>query len=131
MEPVKFEAAPEAKPDVRPQAPKKVELEPRVAMEKGPLFLTPAEISLQEKSPQAPAESVAADAPTAMPEQKTTETEARNFPRTLVKGPAQVQASAQKPQGIKSTGDEENKPVLDQLRKDMESIGKALNPFSW
>ncbi len=137
FEPSKFEAAPP--PSEMSEAPKKepaknVELEPKMAVGKGPLFLAPADI---------PAQGKAASSETAVnPEKKPESSEKqpvpgeRDFPRQLVKGPTQPQPptpvakTAERKQPV--PGDEdEAKGVFDQLKGDVESVQKLLNPFQW
>jgi hypothetical protein len=141
VEPVKFESslppAPgqENKPSVpRQEQVTKVELAPKVAVEKGPLFLSPSEAQIQVKpnaSPE-PTNQEKVDSPS----DKATEPEVREIPRVLVKGPSQPQtvAAAAKPTEQKKPllpDDEENKGVIDYLKQDVENIGKVLNPFRW
>ena len=136
VEPAKFEKPPtaeELKAAAAAQKPqtKSVELEPKLALEKGPLFLSPTEVPHQDKSP--------AGQETKKPDSKTDSVESVKEPpnRVLVKGPVQPQATATiaaKPaEGSKpgSTLDDEPKGVFDQIRQDMENVGKALNPFRW
>lgn len=136
LEPAKFEPAPQIKPDTsRQAAPKTVELEPKLPQEKGPLFLAPGVIPAQEKATLAqtptPDEKKAAAA-----ELKPVEPASREFARSLVKGPTlapAAQVANQKPAAAKSpaSGGEESKGAFDQLKQDIDSIGKALNPFRW
>lgn len=134
LEPAKFEPAPQVKPDApRQEAPQRVELEPKLPSEKGPLFLAPGAIPAQEKATLAqipiPDEKKAAAA-----ELKPVEPASREFTRSLVKGPtltAAAQVANQKPAAAKSpaASGEESKGAFDQLKQDIDSIGKALNPF--
>jgi len=133
MEPAKFEV-PATTPANQPAAPKKeppkkVEIEPKLVLEKGPLFLNPAE-----------AQSITGAAAAPVDQQKTPESAekqpaTRDLSKALVKGPTQPQATpAAKPQEEKKPvpgQDPENKGVFDQLRQDMDSVGKILNPFRW
>ncbi len=135
LEPSKFESPPT--PD-QSQAPrqepaKKVELEPKLAVDKGPLFLAPAEIPAQGKAP--PTTAAAAN-----PEKKTEASEKQlaaggrdEFPRTLVKGPMQAQPAVKTAEQKRSSPGEEDeaKGPLDQLKSDMDNVSKALNPFRW
>jgi outer membrane protein assembly factor BamD len=124
----KFEQAPTAAETTAAAAattqPKKVEIEPKIALEKGPLYLAPAEVPAQEKS---------AASAVANPSDDVDRTEAPS--RVLVKGPVQPQAGApQKTAETKkpaSVQEDESKGVFDQLRQDIESAGKVLNPFRW
>ena len=134
FEPAKLQAPPTAEQlqaTPRQEPAKKVELEPKVAVEKGPLFLAPAEIPGQGRAPST-------EAP-ANPEKKTESADKLQapaegeFPRTLVKGPTQPQSAAkateQKPPSAGQQ--EETKGPFDQLRSDMDNVSKALNPFRW
>jgi outer membrane protein assembly factor BamD len=130
FEPSKLEAPPTPG---QPQQPppqeqvKKVELQPKVAVEKGPLFLSPTEIPTQGKTPSVEA------APNSEKKPEAEKQPASGFPRTLVKGPAQSQPVA-KTAGQKqpsSEQEEDFKGALEKLKNDMDSVGKALNPFSW
>jgi outer membrane protein assembly factor BamD len=114
----------------KPQ-PKSVELEPKLALEKGPLYLSPAEGARQQSrgSGQEPLKSNEV-----MPEATDRANEIPN--RILVKGPVQAQPSAaagsQAESRIPGTApDDEPKSAFDQFRQDLDSIGKALNPFRW
>jgi outer membrane protein assembly factor BamD len=131
VEPAKFEAPPTAN-QAQQEPVRKVELEPKMAVEKGPLFLAPAQIPAQAKAPSTSA--------TANPEKKADPSETqqalgnREFPRTLVKGPTQPQPVARtvEPKRPSPPGlDDEPKNVIDQLKDDVENVGKVLNPFRW
>jgi hypothetical protein len=134
VEPSQFELPTDAA-DAKGTAPKKetnkkIELEPKVAVEKGPLFLGPADLQLSEPPPtnQEPVrqDNVASPADSQEPE-------IREIPKSVVRGPAQS-APPQKPTEQKKpapSGEDEEKGVLDQLKQDAESIGKVLNPFRW
>lgn len=122
----KFEAAPTAEEIKRAsiQKPANVELEPKLNLEKGPLFLSPTEVPAQENRPS---------------KAETTKAEIAEGPqeipaRVLVKGPVQPKTAAapSKAAETKTSGaDDDPKGVLDQLRQDMENVSKALNPFRW
>ncbi len=128
VEPGKFEPAPsadqvKAAAVQKPQA-KAVEIEPQVTLEKGPLYLSPANVPAQEK----PAASTAISKPDDA--DRTQESSSR----VLVKGPVQPKAAAaaSKPaEKSSSLQEDEPKGVLDQIRQDAESVSKALNPFRW
>lgn len=132
VEPSKFEAAPPANQTPQPEPVRKVELEPKVGVEKGPLFLSPTQIPAQEKAPAAQA--------AVNPEKKADSSERqqapsdREFPRTLVKGPTQPQPAARIPEQKRPAPpgqEDEPKNVIDQLKGDVENVGKVLNPFRW
>lgn len=133
IEPSKFQPPPTANQTPQQEPVRKVELEPKMAVEKGPLFLAPAQIPAQEKN--ASTSDGAAD-----PEKKADSNEtqqvlaSREFPRTLVKGPMQPQPAARtvEPKRPTPPGQEEDpKNVLDQIKGDVENVGKVLNPFRW
>lgn len=130
VEPGKFEAPPtpeQVKTTTAPKPqPKAIELEPKVALEKGPLFLNPSEVPADK-----PATASASKPQTQQPVEEMTPAS-----RTLVKGPVQPQppGAAAKAAEVKKPSqprDDEPKGVLDQIRQDVESVGKALNPFRW
>ena len=127
VEPGKFEVAPtpEETKKAAAQKPANVELEPKLSLEKGPLFLNPADIQAQEK-------------PTSKPETNKPDAvdNTQDIPsRILVKGPVQPKAStaSTKPAETKaaSAADDEPKGAFDQIRQDMENVNKVLNPFRW
>jgi len=132
IEPSKLEAAPTASQSMaaRQDPVRRVELEPKVAVEKGPLFLSPTEIPPQGK-PSA--------AETANLEKKPEPSEKQpitgdQFPRTLVKGPAPAQSQpvAKVTEQKRIPGDEEeSKGIFEQLKSDADNVGKILNPFRW
>lgn len=128
VEPGKFEAPPTPQQVKTASAPKPQprNLEPKVVLEKGPLFLNPSEVPSEQ-----PASSPVARNP--QPEASSEETAPS---RLLVKGPIQTPppGSASKTQDTRkptTARDDEPKGVLDQIRQDVESVGKALNPFRW
>lgn len=132
VEPGQFEQPPSAEKTKVPAAQqpqvKNVEIEPKVTLEKGPLFLNPTDVPAQEKTPS-----------TSNVEAKKSddgEPGAQAPSRVLVKGPVQPQpaTAGSKPaetNRTSSTSDDEPKGVLDQIRQDVESAGKVLNPFQW
>jgi outer membrane protein assembly factor BamD len=136
LEPSKFEAPPTAdqtQSTSRQEPVKKVELEPKVAAEKGPLFLPSTEIRIQEKpasiedstedSTKKPDPTQAQPAPAGNQE----------FPRALVQGPTQPQPAARTAEQRKPLPgqQEEVRGIFDQLKSDVDSVGKILNPFGW
>jgi outer membrane protein assembly factor BamD len=136
VQPEKFEVAPTAeqvkaasapKPQANNQATMNNELQPKAALEKGPLYLSPAEV---------PAEKSANNNST--PAKTAAETSAMetSSSRVLVKGPMQnpPPGGGTKASETKKTApskEDEPKGVLDQIRQDVDSVGKALNPFRW
>jgi outer membrane protein assembly factor BamD len=132
VEPSQFEKAPTPEQVKTATAPKpqakSVELEPKVTLEKGPLFLNPADVPGDK--PPAPS-----GAP-AKPLSQDSAEEPLPSSRVLVKGPVQPQppSAAAKAAEVKKSSaarDDEPKGALDQIRQDVESVGKALNPFRW
>jgi outer membrane protein assembly factor BamD len=114
----------------RKPAQKNVELEPKLALEKGPLFLSPSEVPQQEKN-GAPQDGKA-------PVEKTESSDsAKEFPnRILVKGPIQTStavanAKSSELKTAAASSDSEPKGTFDQLRSDIENVSKVLNPFHW
>src|SRR5690349_10086680 len=105
----------------------KLELEPKLSVEKGPLFLNPANVETgKETTPTIetkPAETASTAAAPELPS------------RVLVKGPIQTEANSSAKQTAANrptTGtDDETKGVFDQLRQEVESAGKVLNPLRW
>ena len=132
LEPSKFEAPPTPSQTPQQEPVRKVELGAKVAVEKGPLFLTPMEIPGQVKpsSPDAPAQP---ENKAESSEKPQASGERGEFPRTLVKGPTQPQpvAKTTEPKRPVPGQEDESKGVFDQLKGDMENVGKALNPFRW
>jgi hypothetical protein len=55
----------------------------------------------------------------------------RDFARNLVKGPTQLQAETKVAEPKKAASGDEDKGAFDQIKQDIDSIGKALNPFRW
>ena len=132
LEPSKFEAPPTANPTPQREPVRKVELEPKVAVEKGPLFLSPTEIPAQEKTPSTGA--VANQQKQADSSERQQASGDREFPRTLVKGPTQPQPvarTAEQKRPAPPGQEDEPKNVLDQIKDDVENVGKVLNPFRW
>ncbi len=130
VEPAKFEAAPSPaqvkEATVAKPQPKTVELEPKLALEKGPLYLSPSET--QPRTNAEPVPSSAAS-PASEPKQE-------NPSRSLVKGPVQTQAPVpgQRPATARTPGTgQDDTPVsaFGQIQQDIEKASKILNPFNW
>jgi len=132
VEPPKAEigdARPEAKqtsPSVRQEKP--VELQPKLTPEKGPLFLETGEYQIQEKPTEAKEANQGQDL--------KVPPSPREIPKAIVQGPSQSpreKAPEINPAEKKNADGEEEptKGIFDQLREDMESIGRVLNPFKW
>ena len=128
VEPAQFEqpatAVDEKVASMQKPQTRNVEIEPRLTLEKGPLFLSPSDVPAQA-SPAASAATKEPDAAGRAEEPPS---------RVLVKGPQQSAAAptrsaeTKKPHSIQ---EDESKGVFDQIRQDMENVSKALNPFSW
>src|SRR5262250_913293 len=132
LDPAKFEAPPTPNPAAQQESVKKVELGAKMAVEKGPLFLTHTDIPGQAK----PASTDSVMSPENKPqpgEKQQAAGDRQEFPRTLVKGPTPLQPVAKTAEPKRSVPGEqdESKGVFDQLRNDMENVSKTLNPFSW
>ena len=132
VEPGKFEPVPVITQTTgKPAAPKEINLEPKRALEKGPLFLSPEQVPAIEQSTSESAQKETESA------NKPEEPATREIPKAaLVRGPQQPTpaASAAKPaeqKKLSAKPEEENKGALDQLKQDLESVGKLLNPFRW
>ncbi len=137
VEPEKFDRPPTAEElkaaaAQRPQI-RNVELEPKLALEKGPLFLNPNEVAPQEKSGSSQSATNDVKNPESKPEAGESARELPN--RVLVKGPVQTQSTASiaKPAEAKTatTSQSDEKGIFDQIRQDMENVGKVFNPFRW
>jgi tetratricopeptide (TPR) repeat protein len=107
-----------------------VQLEPKLPVEKGPLFLELGEYPIQEK----PAEVEQAKKLESPPFQPA------SIPDSLPKGVVQAPSQPQKqkpPETItaeRKDGDreeEETKSGFGQIKDDLDSIGRILNPFKW
>jgi outer membrane protein assembly factor BamD len=107
------------------RANNQLELEPKLSIEKGPLFLNPGNVEVGDK-PAAMPEAKQAETATAAPELSS---------RVLVKGPIRTDgnsiASETATKRPASSTDDEAKGIFDQLRHDVESASKVLNPFQW
>ncbi len=141
VEPEKFATAAVPQANAQPSAPKpeptqKVELEPKVAVEKGPLFLTPAEVPVQDKAASDSQKAEQDKKPSGDKGEKPEDSGVREIPKALIKGPSQPQPAATvtaKSNEPKSTPtfDDEDKGVLDRLKQEAEGLSKILNPFQW
>src|SRR5262245_53364797 len=132
LDPAKFEAPPTPNPAAQQESVKKVELGAKMAVEKGPLFLTPTEIPGRAKTSSI--DSVMSPENKPQPgEKQQAAGDRQEFPRTLVKGPTQLQPVAKTAEPKRSVPgqEDESKGAFDQLRNDMENVSKTLNPFSW
>jgi outer membrane protein assembly factor BamD len=133
VDPARFEPPP-APPTgkettARNEAQRRVEIEPKVVLEKGPLFFNPGETQgLTGTTPEPVNQGKIA-------ESAEKEPATRNLSKALVKGPTPPQAApAAKQEEEKKPDpgqDPDNKGVFDQLKQDIDNIGKILNPFRW
>ena len=130
VEPGTFEPAPTGRQaEAKPATPKEINLEPKLAKEKGPLFLNPADApTVQQTAPDT------AKTETAKPEgaAKSDAPAIRDLSKALVRGPQQPAAA--KPEGQKKPtagANDESKGTFEQLQQDLDSVGKLLNPFRW
>ncbi len=119
---------PEFEGSSSPQAQGKIELAPRIAVEKGPLFLDSGKVREEDLGK-------GDEEKEKIQSQKTTEP-IKELPQAVVKGrpaPAQEKVAETKPADKKTTGgaDEESKGVLDQIKEDLGRMQSILNPFSW
>ena len=111
---------------------KNVQLEPKIALEKGPLFLNPSEVATPEKTSESPVAHTDAKPQESKPD--VGRSEARAPDRVLVKGPVTAPSTlgTAKPDPQTATSQsEEPKGAFEQLRQDMENVSKSLNPFRW
>jgi hypothetical protein len=111
----------------RSRANTKLELEPKLSVEKGPLFLNPANVEVgKETAPTIETKQAVTASAAAAPELPS---------RVLVKGPIQTEANSNAKQTAANrptTGtDDETKGVFDQLRQEVESASKVLSPLRW
>jgi outer membrane protein assembly factor BamD len=134
LEPTKFEAPPtpdQLQSTARQEPVKKVELEPKVAGEKGPLFLPSAEMRSQQ-NPASVEDSTSSGKKPEPAQIPPAASGNQEFPRVLVQGPTQPQSAARTgEQRNPLQSQEEGKGIFDQLKTDMDSMGKILNPFGW
>ena len=108
----------------------KIELAPKLTLEKGPLFLGTGDYQGQEKAQEGQASEPAVIQPTRSAEGR------KEIPQAVVKGPQPVPAKEKAETRVaekkKSPDDgEESKGALDQLREDLGRLRDILNPFSW
>ncbi len=140
VEPSNFQlpSTPGESKDNRPrkEPAKNVELEPKLAVEKGPLFLAPTDVPAQDKasSDQEPRK----DGTKTESADKEQEPATRSIPKAVVKGPSLIQPATpaakpaeQKKPAATAGQEEETKGVLDYLKRDIENASKVLNPFQW
>jgi len=132
VEPAKFEAPPspaQVKESEAAKAKQKpVELQPRLTVEKGPLFLSPGDTTTMATATPVPTD---APKPAIEPEPKQ-----EVASRPLVKGPVQslAVASNQNPTTPKpppNADDGSPANVFGQIQQDLDKASKILNPFSW
>ena len=136
VEPSRFELPPSpaevTESAVKNTPPVKVELEPKVSAEKGPLFLAPAELPSSATSNRADDANTSNAKPDVAEKPQPAD---RIAPRNLVRGPTQSQpanrATSPAEQKKATPDEEETKGLFDHLRDDVESVSKILNPFRW
>jgi outer membrane protein assembly factor BamD len=109
-------------------APTKIELEPKLNVEKGPLFLAPEEVP---QTPSGRTETNNSDTEQQSPE--TQQPAASEAPRNLVRGPIQPPTSTKPLEPRKRAPGEEVEPkgLLESIGDDIDGLSKMLNPFRW
>jgi hypothetical protein len=136
VEPTGFELPPSpaevSERAVKNTPPVKVELEPKVSPEKGPLFLAPAELPSHATSDHADDAGKNNAQTDGAEKQQPAGSEA---PRNLVRGPTQSSPANRAAKATEKKkpepGEEETKGLFDYLRDDVENVSKILNPFRW
>ena len=136
VEPTGFELPPSpaevSERAVKNTPPVKVELEPKVSPEKGPLFLAPAELPSHATSDHADDAGKNNAQTDGAEKQQPAGSEA---PRNLVRGPTQSSPANRAAKATEKKkpepGEEETKGLFDYLRDDAENVSKILNPFRW
>jgi outer membrane protein assembly factor BamD len=136
VEPSGFELPPSpaevTERSVKNTPPAKVELEPKVSSEKGPLFLAPAELPSSATSDLAHDGNTSNAKPDVAEQSQPAD---RIAPRNLVRGPTQSQSASRATSPAEkrkaAPGEEETKGLFDHLRDDVENASKILNPFRW
>ncbi len=109
----------------------KIELAPKMTLEKGPLFLGTGDYQGQEKAQEGQASEPATTQPARSAEGR------KEIPQAVVKGPQPAPVKEKAPETRvaekkKSPEDgEESKGALEQLREDLGRVRDLLNPFSW
>ncbi|HWO40602.1 MAG TPA: outer membrane protein assembly factor BamD [Candidatus Eisenbacteria bacterium] len=127
VEPSQFEPppAPAEKPSApRPQPAQQIELEPKL-VDRGPFRLPASPVSPRSDEPAAAEETSARPESAGEP--------AVTVPEAVVRGAAQPSVQAAKPAEPKKPGasDEDQKGVLEQMKEDVDRVGRILNPFRW
>jgi outer membrane protein assembly factor BamD len=117
----------------KPVARQEVNLEPKHAVEKGPLFLSPAVAPAIEQSTT---ETAQKENPTVEPTGQSQDPPVREIPKQLVLGPQESKTETPAPKVKEQKkpaefADEENKGAFDQLKQDLDSVHQLLNPFRW
>jgi hypothetical protein len=121
----------------RAKREEKIELAPRLGTEKGPFLLDPRELPAQDKPEESEEAGKAAGLQPSAPSSSPESQPPKGLPEAVVKGPPQpVKEKPQEAPKVAPTKrpDEENeapKGTLDQLREDIEKVGKILNPLNW
>jgi outer membrane protein assembly factor BamD len=136
VEPTGFELPPSpaevSERAVKNTPPVKVELEPKISPEKGPLFLAPAELPSHATSDHADDAGKNNAQTDGAEKQQPAGSEA---PRNLVRGPTQSSPANRAAKATEKKkpepGEEETKGLFDYLRDDAENVSKILNPFRW
>ena len=140
LEPSKFEAPPtpnQIAEAAKQEQQRKIELDAKVTVEKGPLFLPSTEIRTQDKptseKPASIEESTALGNQAQPAQTQQASARSQEFPRALVQGPAQLQPAPKAAEQSKLLPGQEGdlKGVFEQLKGDLDNINKTLNPFSW
>jgi outer membrane protein assembly factor BamD len=136
IEPGKFEPAPAVTQSgaqaqqQQPVTPKEINLEPKRVVEKGPLFLSPVQVPAIEQS-----SSASNPAPKTESLDKPEEPATREIPKDVLvrnpQAPGAPPAKTTEQNKPATKSEDESKGGFDQLRQDVESVGKLLNPFRW
>lgn len=115
------------------QPSSQIKLEPKLTVEKGPLFLETGEFEVQQKA----TEGEEARKPGSQEASQPPSIPASQLPQVVIQGPPQPQkekATEIKPaekRKAESEEEEETKGVFDRMKEDLRNIGKIFNPFGW
>ena len=116
-------------PASQPYSREKIELAPKLTVEKGPLFLDTGEYQAQEKTKESEKARMPGGSEASQPASQIPQAVVKGPPQPVKEKPAETKVAEKKSPGPGE--EEEPKGALERLKEDIGRLRDLLNPFGW